>query len=64
MKTKIKNEHKNRRWRVDFNMGISPFHWTEYVTARDENGAEKKARETFNLNGRPLGWVNSITKLN
>ena len=45
-------------------MGIRPFHWTEYVTASDENGAERKAREVFNINGKPLGWVNKITKLN
>ena len=51
------------RYRVDFGVGISPYHWTEYVNASSENDAEKQARKVFHLNGKPLGWVDGITLL-
>ena len=54
---------KRNRYRVDFNMGIRPFRWTEYVNARDSHDAENEARKTFHLNGKPIGWVDSVKLL-
>jgi len=54
---------KKNRYRVDFNMGIRPFRWTEYVNARSESGAVEAAREVFHLNGKPIGWINTVELL-
>jgi hypothetical protein len=51
------------RYKVDFSVGICPYHWTEYVNALTENNAETEARKVFNLNGKSLGWVKKITLL-
>ena len=44
-------------------MGIRPFRWTEYVNARSESGAVEAAREVFHLNGKPIGWINTVELL-
>ena len=58
----LKNKLKNR-YCVHFRCGINPYHWEEYVNARDERGAEYEARKVFNYHGKPLGWVNNIELL-
>ena len=54
---------KRNRYRVDFGVGIRPYHWTEYVNAMSERDAESEARKVFHLNGKRLGWVDQITCL-
>jgi hypothetical protein len=54
---------KKNRYRVDFDMGIRPFRWTEYVNAWDERDAEGEARKVFHLNGKPLGWIHTVELL-
>ena len=55
--------NKQNRYRVNFDMGISPYHWTEYVNARSELGAVQAARKVFHLNGKPIGWIHNVELL-
>ena len=51
------------RYKVDFGVGIRPYHWTEYVNAASKNEAENEARKVFNYKGKPLGWITGIKLL-
>ena len=51
------------RYKVDFGVGIRPYHWTEYVNAAAKNEPENEARKVFNYKGKPLGWITGIKLL-